>query len=280
MANLSSWELRLSGVLSALRLDSIKNKIVVLALLATLIPTLATAVVSYVQNKRALTNGLNEELRNVGSQTARELDLWIRDRFYEVGVFASSFVVPENLERIPRGGPQGAAALSRLTDYLTAVQQRFPDYTELLAQNLSGALVTSTADSSAAVAIPPAWEAALRVGDAQLGDPYWDARQGRAVALVAEPIIAQSRQQYLGVLAGKLQFAPVTVLLQQFAPGESGRAYFVTNDGIVVASSAPLEGGLATSVERAALDALETTPGGAVEYTTNGIRVIDRKSVV
>ena len=64
--------------MSGIRLDSIKNKIVGLALLATLLPTFTTAVVSYTQNKRSLTKGVNEELRSVGSQTGRELDIWVR----------------------------------------------------------------------------------------------------------------------------------------------------------------------------------------------------------
>ena len=273
MTRMSSWERQIGSFLSGMRLDSIKNKIVVLALLATLLPTLATAIVSYNQNKRALTEGLTEELQSVGSQIARELDLWIRDRFYEVQVFSGSFEVSENLERIPRGGRQGAEALSRLSDYLIAVQQR-SDYTELLAQNPAGELVTSSDDSSDAVSIPAEWDAPLRAGDAMLGDPYWDARRGRPLALVAEPINAQSRQQYLGILAGKLDFDAVTRLLRQFAPGDSGRAYFVTDNGTVVASSAPIEGGLTTVVARSVLDALGTNPGGTVEYTTDGVGVI------
>ncbi len=104
MTRLSLWEQQIGGVLTGMRLDSLKNKIVALALLATLIPTFTIAVVSYSQNKRSLTAAVNDELRSVGSQTARELDIWIRERFYDAGVFASSFEASENLERIPRGG--------------------------------------------------------------------------------------------------------------------------------------------------------------------------------
>ncbi len=78
-------------------LGSIKSRIVGLALLATLIPSLAMAWVSYVQNRAALTDRINQELQSVGAQAARELDLWFKERLYDVRVFASSYVVSENI---------------------------------------------------------------------------------------------------------------------------------------------------------------------------------------
>ena len=50
------------------RLESIKSQIVGLALLATLIPSLAMAWISYVQNRAALTDRIDEELQSVGAQ--------------------------------------------------------------------------------------------------------------------------------------------------------------------------------------------------------------------
>ena len=106
------------------RLQSIKSRIVGLALLSTLVPSLAMAWVFYNQNSAALTDRINEELQSVGAQTARELDLWFKERLYDVRVFASSYVVSENIERALRadGGDQGGALLD---NYLTSVGERF-----------------------------------------------------------------------------------------------------------------------------------------------------------
>ncbi len=49
---MTSWEQAVSGLLRALRLDSIRSKMVVFALFATLIPSFTTAWISYLQNKR------------------------------------------------------------------------------------------------------------------------------------------------------------------------------------------------------------------------------------
>src|SRR4029077_12204216 len=85
------------------RLDSIRRKLLVFALLATLIPSFTTAWISYQQNKRSLTEKVTGELQSVSAQTAREMDLWIKERLYELRVFASSYEVSENLDRMARG---------------------------------------------------------------------------------------------------------------------------------------------------------------------------------
>ena len=66
---MSAWERYISGVFRTLRLDSLKSKIIVFALLATLIPSLSTAVISYRQNKRALTEKISEPFLPVKGAT-------------------------------------------------------------------------------------------------------------------------------------------------------------------------------------------------------------------
>src|SRR5207247_7315791 len=93
----TSWEQVVSGLLRALRLDSIRSKMLVFALLATLIPSVTTGWISYLQNERSLSAKITGELQGVSAQTAREVDLGIKQRLYELRVFASSYEVSENL---------------------------------------------------------------------------------------------------------------------------------------------------------------------------------------
>src|SRR5207244_12754420 len=102
-----SWEQAVARLLRALRLDSIRSQLLVFALLATLIPSFTTAWISYQQNKRSLTENVTRELQSVSAQSAREMDLWIKERLYELRVFASSYEVSENLDRMARGGRKG-----------------------------------------------------------------------------------------------------------------------------------------------------------------------------
>src|SRR2546426_436444 len=104
----------------------------VFALFATLIPSLTTAWISYLLNKRSITEKITGELQSVSVQTAREMDLWVKERLYELRVFASSYEVSKNLDRIQR--PGGERARERLTGYLRSVRERFADYQELLVE--------------------------------------------------------------------------------------------------------------------------------------------------
>jgi hypothetical protein len=52
----------LSSLLRSLRLDSIRSKMLMFAVLATLLPSLTTVWISYIENKRALTTQGSEEL--------------------------------------------------------------------------------------------------------------------------------------------------------------------------------------------------------------------------
>ncbi|PYO39276.1 MAG: hypothetical protein DMD33_19985, partial [Gemmatimonadetes bacterium] len=72
LRRVTSWEQAVSRLLRALRVDSIRSKMLVFALLATLIPSFTTAWISYLQNKRSLTEKITGELRSVSAQTARE----------------------------------------------------------------------------------------------------------------------------------------------------------------------------------------------------------------
>ncbi|PYP45041.1 MAG: hypothetical protein DMD50_12590 [Gemmatimonadetes bacterium] len=231
-----SWEQAVSGLLRALRLDSIRSKMLVFALLATLIPSVTTGWISYLQNKRSLTAKITGELQGVSAQTARELDLWVKERLYELRVFASSYEVSENLDRIPRAG--GERARERLTGYLRSVRERFADYQELLVVNPEGAALASTAPQPTAVRLPQGWAKTIRLENAVVGDALWDDARKQGVLVFAVPIY-QTGDRFLGALTAKLDFTALHRLLRRFAGGgeESAQVYVVTADGRPVVGS-------------------------------------------
>ena len=231
-----SWEQAVSGLLRALRLDSIRSKMLMFALLATLIPSVTTGWISYLQNKRSLTAKITGELQGVSAQTARELDLWVKERLYELRVFASSYEVSENLDRIPRAG--GERARERLTGYLRSVRERFADYQELLVVNPEGAALASTAPQPTAVRLPQGWVKTIRLENAVVGDALWDDARKQGVLVFAVPIY-QTGDRFLGALTAKLDFTALHRLLRRFAGGgeESAQVYLITADGRPVVGS-------------------------------------------
>ena len=236
---MSTWEQTISRWLSALRLDSVRNKILMFAVLATLLPSLTTAWISYVENKRALTAKASEELLGLSTQAARELDLWTKERRYDLRVFSSSYEVTENLERIPRvdgEAVRSGQAYQRLTDYLNSVRDRFVDYDELLVLDPHGHVVASSNKQVRAIVLPPDWQAQMRRDNLVLGAPYWDSTVGRPEMLVAVPIRLASGR-FLGAITARVNLGTVADTLQRFSPGDAGQVYVMSEDGRLIVSS-------------------------------------------
>ena len=225
--------------LNALRPDSIRSKILVFAVLATLLPSLATAWFSYLENKRSLSAKASEELLSVSSQTAREVDLWMKERRYDLRVFASSYEVTENLERIQRDGgqpPHSGRSYQHLTNYLKSVHERFVDYDELLIVDNRGRVVASSSERPVVALLEPDWQSRLQGDQLVLGEPYWNAGTGRPEILVSVPIgVAGGKSP--GGISARVNLQSLAGTLQRFAPGESGQIYLMRDDGSLIAGS-------------------------------------------
>ena len=217
------------------------------AVVATLLPSLTTVWISYIENKRALQAKASEELLGVTAQLLREVDLWSKELRYDLRVFSISYEVTENLERIPlvNGEPVRSGIYhKRLTDYLNSVRDRFPDYSELLVLDHHGHLVATSAARARPVPLPPDWAADLVKNDWSPGAPYWDSAGAHAEMLVSVPIESARRAgrgaggtHLLGALAARVNLRAVADTLGRFVPGDSGQIYLMTRTGRIIISS-------------------------------------------
>src|ERR1041384_1628689 len=223
------WEQHVTARLGRLRLDSIRNKILAFAVLATVIPSLATAWYSYIQNKKSLTEKTIEQLQSVGSQSARELDLWMKELLVDLRVFSSSYEVTENLNR-------GPSRFARLTDFLESVSPRFPDYEELIVVDPRGNVLATTAKHSRPIVLPTGWEQDIRQDNPAIGQPYWDSVTTRLVMIVAVPI-RLTDGRLLGALTGRINLKTVKEILTRFSPSEGGQLYITNEHGRLLTSS-------------------------------------------
>ena len=225
-------------------LRSIKTQIILFALLATIIPSVTMGWLSYVQNREFLNEKIKQELRVVTSQVSRELDLWLKDRLYDLRVFSSSYVVLENLEKILRqesGHIEKVVAHRRLKDYLGSVREKIVDYQELMLLDLRGAPVATSSDMVTTVKLPEEWLARAQTNKYTVGGAYWDETLQSAVIVIVQPIL-NTNEQLLGVLVAKLNFRTITNVLVKYAQGEIGELYLITRDGFLLVSSKSTSG--------------------------------------
>jgi diguanylate cyclase (GGDEF)-like protein len=236
---LSSWESITARLLSHLRIDRVRNKILAFTVLATLVPSFATGWLAYTQGRQALTEKISGELVGVSSQAAHEVDLWLKERLYDLRVFSNSYEVTENLQRALRAGSgavEARYAKARLGDYLNSVQERFVDYRQLVVFDAKGRPVAGSPVRAVPLSLPRDWEADVRSGNPVLGKPYWD-RPGKRLVVVAAVPIQPPGGQLIGTLAIQLDLAEAHSILRRTAAGHSGQALLINSDGTLITSS-------------------------------------------
>lgn len=247
------WETKVGEALRRVGLGSVRTTILTLAVLATLIPSLATGWLSYRQNRRAIEAKLNEQLSGSAAQSAREVGLWLKERLYDLRVFAASYEVTENLER--GGGSR------RLTDYLNSVDTRFPDIQGLTVVAPDMHTVAKSGRATGRLQLAEEWLRRARVGDAVLGDPMRGDSGAPATMEVAVPITSAAGR-FLGVLVARLNFRGVESPLHDLVVGPDSRTIVVRADGRVFVQI----GARFDSLPAATLHRLEQADGASVRY--------------
>ncbi len=261
-----SWTRAADTVVHRVGLDSIKTRVLVFAVLATLLPSLALGWRSYALNQQFVTERLDETLRSMTTQTAREIDLWLKERLYEMRVFAASYEVTENLEKLAgRGGPAATVeAHRRLTQFLRSVRERFADYEELLVVGPSGSVLLSSAEQPGTLQLPPDWLKLARADTPILGESFWDQGRRKGVLAIAVPINS-ANGTLLGVLAGALNFGTLERMLASMGQEPDGHIYVLGPEGTVVFGSRPAVAARMTTRVPAAPD-LFARPDTPLEY--------------
>jgi diguanylate cyclase (GGDEF)-like protein len=264
---LSTLEESISKHSRVLRLDSIRNRILFFAVLATLVPSIATSWLAYSHITKSLNEKVTQEVESASRQSAHAAGLWLKDRIYDLRVFASSYVVTENLEELGRRGPPGAK-LRRLNDYLNSVRERFADYVELMVVDPQGRVIATSARQLRQVAMPPRWETDVGNDTPVFGDPYRDETLGATLLVAVVPIHVPSGR-FLGALAAKVSLGSVEQSFRTYAPEDSGRIFLAITDTGQAAYGTIVTGrGAGTRLLPATVSRLAKLDGGVTRYNS------------
>ena len=255
------WEDRAGRALRRMGLGSLRTTILTLAVLATLIPAIATSWISYRQNSRALEAKLNEQLATSSGQGAREVGLWLKERLYDLRVFAASYEVIDNVER---GGGR------RLPDYLNSVNERFPDGLALMVVTPDQRTVASTGRAVDRLHLTGNWMQQARLGDPVLGDPQRFDSSGAVSVEVAVPI-TNANGRFLGVLGARLGFDGIREPLAALRAGDDGRLIVLRLDGQTITAA----GDSTATLPEATLNSLQQAEGATVAFDApDGVPVL------
>jgi len=197
--------------------------------------------------------------------------VWLKERLYDLRVFASSYEVSENLSR----GTASSATQGRLSDYLNSVRERFSDYEELLVLDPQGRLVASSERQPRRLRLPSDWSRELASTNALVADASWDQSLAKGILLVAVPV-QRGDGRIVGALAARLNLRGAREGLQTFAPGTSGQVYLMAAGGRVIVSSRTSSAELMqVTLRPALLERLTAREGAVVTYeSVSGVEVL------
>ena len=218
-------------------LRSIKSKIFVFAIMATLIPSLGLGLLSFRQNEAQISDNVTRELRALASQASRELELWINKHIHTVRALSTSNAVIDGLAPIthPLTGKVNKAPQA-LTHYLSSVQSKLDTILELTVVGATGQVVASSAAVPSAVTLPKNWpESALTEGIV-IVPPHWEKQRATATLSVAVPVLSYDNI-FMGALVAVLDLRTAQPYLKNSTKSPLGEVLLLDQNGRELLSS-------------------------------------------
>ena len=234
-----------------------------------MIPTALSLGIAYTQHRRALQALVTLNLQSASSQAARAAGVWLKEHLYDLRVFASSDEVLTNVNRYAIG--QGSIPSARLREYLRSLQEKFPNFEQLLVLDSQGRIIASGAQQASAVQLPPDWQKTMRQDNQFVGDSRWDQKAGKGRLLVAVPV-TRADGAIIGAFAAEIGLAPIQEVLQEFA-ADGPALSLASESGALIATSGDMSvPQAATTLSPETLRHLTQREHVAVSYRTAGGR--------
>jgi diguanylate cyclase (GGDEF)-like protein len=204
---------------------SLPSRIILSVFGAALAASMAVALVSTLSIESFLSLEIDQKFPATLLSASERLDLWYAQRRLDIETFARSATVIENAQRMSERGTSERAR-AELSQYLTYVLDRFPQYEALLLLDPNGeqALwVGPDVDLPAGLVLGLAHVAVSAVGG------MYPHAQGSS-QLASAPIF-DARQKKLGSLHAMIRSSAVAEVLHDGDLGETGAIYVVGRDG-------------------------------------------------
>lgn len=192
-------------------LPSVTNRIFIFAVLVTLLPSFGLGWAYFNQAEKALLKSSEREMLDTVDQVRREFDFWFKERYYNIRVFASSYLLSEGLEdylslssnRNESDPRDSGAELAKMESYLSLVHSKFSDYSRLLIFDRDANLLTQSPQREGSIALPGDWEEQLQAKKVIVREVYELEREAPLI-LAAVPVLSGDGA-VLGFLAAEIK---------------------------------------------------------------------------
>ncbi|MDQ6872926.1 MAG: cache domain-containing protein, partial [Gemmatimonadota bacterium] len=210
--------------------DSIRNRILAFALVATILPSALTIWFVYGEARQWVEQKIKQDLASESFQTARATSVWLREQLFDLRIFAASDVVAKGMQH------PGSLADNRLRDYLVSLNARYSDYGRIAVIDLKGQILASSKAEDPRIGLPLDWVSALRTDGQVVGPAFWVAKSGKTKVTAAVPV-KSGEGRLLGAVLADLDLTPMEELLRTLAADTAGAIYILGANGVLVSSS-------------------------------------------
>ena len=173
-------------------MKSIRYKIIVFAILSTLIPSFGFGVLSFQQNETMIGENVTRELRALANYASRELDFWIKDQILTVRELATTKILIDALSlenRASRNKQKNQK--DALSLYLKSVQKRLDTVLELTVIDIEGKSIASNVDAPIPIMLDANWaETASSHGEVVI-QPQWNTHYATPILGISVPILSE-----------------------------------------------------------------------------------------
>jgi len=203
-------------------LMSIRNRLLVFSLLATLIPSFGMGWLLNNMLHTTLTEKVEQQLIASSNIIEQEIALWFKERNYDLYVFSNSFVISENFTKYLNGETNSKKEdtstplyIRTIETYLTSVQAQFNDFSRLFVLNNDGTVVaaTDTPDKNRPVHLPDDAARQIRTTNYLKGEVYFDERANSPLMLIGIPLFSEQYDYQVGILAIEVRLDGILSLL-------------------------------------------------------------------
>ncbi|MDT8363392.1 MAG: diguanylate cyclase [Nitrosomonas sp.] len=223
-------------------MKSIKSKIVLFALVATLLPSIGLGLLTFWQNEALVNSGVTRELRALTDNISRQLDGWLSENILAIRALAVANPVVDGL--VAPSQPESSdddRMRAALASYLSSVMDKLDNIAALAVFDLDRQLVARSAMTPEADVALKRWSQALPIdkinNDPSAALPEWEIYYAAATFSIIFPVLS-SDNVLKGYLAAALDTDTLASQLRETRKFSLGEIILLDQTGQVFLSSA------------------------------------------
>lgn len=225
-------------------MKSIKSKIVLFALIATLLPSIGLGLLTFWQNEALVNDGVTRELRALTNNVSQQLDTWLNENIHAVRALAVANPVIEGLA-VPSQAESSSDAnqeQSVLASYLLSVKDKLDNIMVLAVFDLDRKMIASSTTTLESVANLQGWQQTALTPQTNTNrntfPTDWEMYYAASSFSIIFPVLSDDNA-LKGYLAATLDLGALAGQLRETRKFALGEIILLDETGHVFLSSAP-----------------------------------------